>query len=430
MANRFNAKPIVNYGVEPLPTGYSTGPTSNLVIPSVGLEDVDTAMFRLFDKDIPLAVGGNEGGDLSKVPVIFAGGEKWATLKRNRVMRDKNGSLILPLIAMGRSGFTQDSNMDITGRGINQKTGEIVIRRKLDKSDRGYQNLINRIFLEHQGGSAMDQLRADPGQLTTLRDIGELSDDRTVNSGGLLLDDKMNNVYETIVIPSPQFCTLTYDIIIWTQYTHHMNQVMETLISSFLPQTNGWRLDTPKGYWFIATTDDLYNAENNFEDMSQGERLIKYKFTIKVAAYILASSAPGVPVPVKRYVSSPDIKFETKLPVPELTENASYEDDPFLGADDPTLPLADGKVRNRDQRRNGKNRLYMLGDNVDPHDPALNNVPRSRPVTKYKKITAKDSKGHTVTRYVRVVSTNANTGETVYAPSGDLGGLSIIVVDE
>jgi len=38
-----------------------------------------------------------------------------------------------------RTGITQSPD-DITTRGINQQTGEIVVRRRLDKSDRDYQN--------------------------------------------------------------------------------------------------------------------------------------------------------------------------------------------------------------------------------------------------------------------------------------------------
>jgi hypothetical protein len=414
-----------------LPTGYPQGgPVSDLVIPAVGLEDVDVAFFNLFDKEIPLVAGGEDGTDMRKVPVIFAGGEKWAMLKRNRPIRDKTNSLVLPLITVGRPSIGQSSADDITGRGINQRTGEITIRRKLDKSDRGYQNLINRIFLKHQQGLAVGPNDADLGQLTTLREIGELADDATVNDGGFLAADRTNNVYETLVIPSPQFVTLNYEVIVWTQYTHHMNQIIETLLSSFLPQTQGWRLDTPKGYWFVATVaDDLYNAETNFEDMSQGERLIKYKFNVKVPAYILASSAPGVPIPVKRYISAPDIKFETGITVSEESGVAGV-DDPFLGADDPTLPLADGEVRNRDQRRDGRGRLYRQSSEIDPNDPALSGLPRSRPTNRYKKVTVIDQNGRPATRYVRILSTTPSVGETVYSPSSDLGGLAIVVIDD
>jgi len=430
MPTRFNARPRSNYGIAPLPTGYDKGgSTSDLVIPPVGIGDVDVGIFNLFDKEIPFAVGGEDSSDLKKVPIVFAGGEKWALLKRNRPLRDKTGSLILPIITIGRPNISQTVNDDITGRGINQRTGEIVIRRRLDKSDRGYQNLINRIFLRHQSGLAVPPGEADTGQLSTSRAMGDLADNGIIDDGGLMLPDRTNNVYETLVIPSPQFFTANYEIIIWTQYIHHMNQILETMISSFLPQTQGWRIDTPKGYWFVASiTDDVYNAETNFEDMSQGERLIKYKINVKVPAYIFASSAPGVPIPVKRYVSAPDISFNTGVATSEA-DDTSFIDDPLLGADDPTLPLADGSVKNTDQRRNGRGRLFVAGDEIDPNDPALLSLPRGRSPAHFKRLVTRNSQGKLVTRLVRVASINAATGETVFAPGTDLGDLTIVTIE-
>jgi len=431
MPNRFNAKGQVRYDQQPLPTGYTADAPSDLVIPSVGLEDIDTAIFNLFDKELPLAVN-SDGSELRKVPVIFAGGEKWALLKRNRPLRDKTNSLILPLITIGRTGFAQTSAEDLAGRGINQKTGEIIIRRKLDKSDRGYQNLINRIFLKHQNNLAVNPPGKDVGQLTTLREgIGELSDDPDISKGALMLSDRKNNIYETIVVPSPQFITANYEVTIWTQYTHHMNQITETLISSYLPQTQGWRIDTPKGYWFIAQlSDDTYTPETNFEDMSQGERVIKQKMQIKVHAYIFASSAPGVPVPVRKYVSSPTISFEVGTEVgPDNAMNTIS--DPFLGADDPTLPLEENaKIsRRRDQRRSGGTRLYSSGP-IDENDPALQSRLRGTQIGQYSRIVTQNKKGELVSRYARIVKRNPYTGETTYSGVSDLGELSIVAIEE
>jgi hypothetical protein len=430
MATRFNAQPRTNYGVEPLPTGYSQGLTSEFTIPPVGLEDVDVGIFKLFDKEICLSVGGTDGSDLQKVPVVFAGGEKWALLKRNRPMRDKNGTLILPLLTIGRSGFSQDSHEDITGRGINQMVGEIAIRRRLDKSDRGYQNLINRYFLKHQSALAVPSENADLGQLSTIRAVGDLAESGSGLDGAIMTPNRTNNVYETIVVPTPQFVTLRYEIEFWTQFTHHMNQIMEELLSSFLPQTQGWRIDTSKGYWFVGTLDSTtFEPETNFNDMSQTERVIKYKFTVKVPAYIYASSAPGIPIPVKRYVSSPIIKFDVGMPM-DMNTSQNVSDDPLLGADDPTLPLAISRVKNIDQRQNGRGRLYTSGQNIDSNDPALQSVPRGRKLPTYKKVTARDSKGNVIKKLVRVAAANPSTGETAFTNAGDLDGLSIIVIED
>lgn len=441
MPNRFNARGKIKRGQQPLPTGYpDNGVTSDFVVPPVGLEDVDSAIFNLFDKEIPIQIDETSSAGMKKVPVIFAGGEKWAMLKKNRPLRDKSNTLILPLITIGRTGFSQTSAEDLAGRGINQKTGEIVIRRRLDKSDRGYQNLINRTSLQGQQNLAVTPLDAVIDQLATRRSIGDISEDPTVRSGGLVSGrkSKMGNAYETIVIPSPQFITVTYDVIVWTQYTHHMNQVMETIISSYLPQVQGWRLDTPKGYWFMANVDEgSFAAETNFEDMSQGERIIKQKFSVKVPAFILASSAPGVPIAAKKYVSVTSVSFDVGVVgknVPSAQSPVQQNPpviDPFLGSDDPTLPLAENARRGRDsdQRRQDSLRPFTGGD-VEESDPALGSFPRGTQPGKYTKIVSVDPSGKQSTQYIRIVNKNPFTGETTYAPGVDLAGLTITEIEE
>ena len=286
MATRFNNQGRPKLGVANLPTGYEgVSAPNDLTIPSVGIEDADVALFNLFDKEIGLSVSSSDHNrlELKKVPVIFSSAEKWALSKRQRGFRDQSNSLILPLVTVVRTTIQQLSNEDIAGRGINQQTGEIHVQRRLDKSDRGYQGLINKLLVNHQTNLAMSPETADTDQLSTERSLGSLVDDPTVREGGLLLAERRNDVYETLVVPAPQFFTAIYEVTIWAQYVFQMMQILEQLIASFLPQGNAWRVDTRKGYWFVATVDgNVYNAENNFEDMSQEERLIKYRFTVKL----------------------------------------------------------------------------------------------------------------------------------------------------
>lgn len=441
MPTRFNSQDAsrVRLGVPPLPSGYQGKSTSgDLTIPPVGIDDVDRALFHLFDKEIPFTVGG-DGTDSRKVPVLMAAGEKWALNKRMRALKDRNGALILPLITIIRTNVFQDPVQDITGRGINQQTGEIVIRRKLDRTDRNYQNLINRLLVPHQQNLAVNPEHGDPMQLTTLRETGELAGDPTVGQGGLLVPNRTNNVWETITVPAPQFFTAQYDITFWTQYTKHMNQLIEMTIASFLPQGNQWRLDTPKGYWFLATVDGgTYTSDTNADDYSQVERLIKYKFAVRVPGYILATGVPGAPVPLKRYVSSPVIEFSVGTSTDEADDGATI-DDPFLGADDPTLPTGSDtdqqpnwENRRRDQRNTRGTRLQPNEDVLtNPDDPAVEQLPRGTRPAQFKKVTGYDQNGRLVTRLFRVRNVNKFTGETVLSPAdAALGGLTIVTVED
>ena len=414
MTTRFDAKDQVNYSVPGVKSGYD-GLNSDLYIPPCGIEDVDIALFNLFDKEIQVMVGGQDSTELKKVPVIFAAGEKWALLKKGKPIRDRSNTLILPIITVMRTEISQEVGSDIAGRGINQQTGEIVVRRRLDKTDRSYQNLINRLFIQNQQNAAVGSTKQQvANQLTTDREIGVLRDINSVQEGALLKSNLKNNIFETIVVPSPQFYTATYEVMIWTQYTQHMNQIMEKLLASLLPQAQSWKITTSKGYWFTAMIENgSFSSETNFDDMSTTERFIKQKFIVKVPAYIWATRSPGSPVPVKRYVSSPIITFDVgteRNGLENAQESSVKYDNYVLGSDDPTLPLDDRGNARDDQRRPGwriqKVQPSNAEDAVDQNDPALTTIPRGRTPKKLK------------------------NGETVYTLTDITDGIFLIPVDK
>jgi len=429
MTTRFNAVDQVNYNVPGVKSGYDSNVKSDLSIPSCGLEDVDVALFTLFDKEIAPSVGGKDTQELRRVPIVFAAGEKWAMLKKGRPLRDRNNTLILPLVTIMRTGITQAPD-DITKRGINQQTGEIVVRRRLDKSDRDYQNLINKQLILNQTNVAVTSgsQYALSHQFITGRQVGSLESSDPTRNGALLTSNKKNNIFETLTVPAPQFYTAKYQITIWTQFTQHMNQIVEKFMSSFLPQGLSWKLTTQKGYWFIASIEGgMYNVETNFDDMSTSERYVKCTFEVNVPAYIWASSAPGVPVPVKRYVSSPIIEFTlTNKGATDGEGPEEFSNNYVLGNDDPTLPLDERTNARDDQRRPGWRQQVVQPSNsiekIDANDPALLSYPRGINPSLFKKIQIGDE-----TRYVKIVNVNEATGETVYSVT-DFPGLKNVPV--
>lgn len=421
MATRFKTGSKKNFNQTPLVSGYeSNNGVPDFFIPSCGVEDVDISLFNLFDKEIVAHYGGVEGAELKKVPVIFAAGEKWALLKNGRMIRDKNNTLILPLITIMRTEINQNAGEDVVGRGINQQLGEMVVKRRIDSSDRDYQSLINRLLIPNQPNLSDN---SPDSAVSTERKVGELRNTKLTREGAYLAQNRTNNIYETIVVPTPQFYTLKYQITIWTQYMQHANQVLEKIFSSFLPQGQSWRLDTSKGYWFIAKVEQgSFSTETNFEDMSQQERYIKHTFSVDVPAYFFATSTPGAPVPIKRYVSSPFVTFES-----EIKDNSSVEDaDPYvLGSDDPTLPLDLQHNLRTDQRTPGwrLQKIYpVLNDPYDPDAESAPSVYTQDPIAQ-----SEDPAFSTLKRgnYVRVISRNSK-GETVYTGTS-LDALEIVV---
>lgn len=289
-------KPHLNGGFDNNTTDYQ--------IPGVGIEDVDVSLFNLFDKDIGFRDRSIYSADqkiaIQKPLVIFASGEKFAVAKRLKPPRDKNQKLLLPAISIRRTSLTQTED-DLNGRGINQTTGLLQIKRRFDPQDKNYQSLINKLALKN-----MVDLPT-----SNRNNVGELKNDVDIINGALLTNKTNNNLIEVITIPQPQFFTATYEVTFWTNYSQHMNYLIETYLSSFLPQIRGHKLNTDKGYWFMAYTEDSFTNQENFDDFSEDTRIIRYSFNVSVKGYILIPDYETNMVPVRSHISSPIITFDT-----------------------------------------------------------------------------------------------------------------------
>lgn len=377
-----------------VPSGYAgANIPSSFELPSVGIDDVDRSIFNFFDNELALMVSSNKTGEIKKVPVIFAAGEKWAMLKKGRALRDRTGALILPLVTIHRKDIQQDIKNDITGRGINQQTGELVIKRRIATTDRAYQNIINKLNIQNQLNVA-----SETSFVTTERKTGENQFDADVATGGLLAPKFGNNIWEIITIPSPQFFTITYEISFWTQYVQHMNQIIEKMMAAYLPTANGtFRLETPSGYWFIAKVENnLFSAQDNADDTSSEERIIKSQATITVAAYSVVSNAPGVPKSIRRFFSAPIVSFSVENSGEDLADGIPTIADHYSGSDDPSIG-------------------FSLDGSIQPRERATQQSNTNRVV-----ITRNPFTGREETQFVRVINRDSKNGEAVLRPSDGL----------
>lgn len=388
---RFNIPRDPRNPVDHIDSGYEGATLDDgITIPSCEIEDVDRAMKLLFDKDIGFAANTVynkiEGSDdiksvkLSKPFVIMATGERFALVKRLRPPRDRNQALLLPAISIRRTSIAQTPE-DFVGRGMNQSTGNLVIKRRLDSSDRDYQNLINKIGLQN-------------AQLTPSSIRPEIgSEGRTVNAAtqqGILLDPNLgNNVFEIITIPQPQFYTATYEIVFWTSYTQHMNYLIMTLFSSFLPQGKMFRLNTDKGYWFIAYVEDEFANQENIDDFVDQEKVVRYSFTMKVKSFVLAANGPGNAVPIRRHISAPQIDFELEAVTDQVIGKSQIPT-----SDDQFVLSNIGEEPTKTETETTEKKFLVKKTSIDPRT------------------------GKQQTKYVKIMERNQKKGETIYTTSG------------
>lgn len=299
------------YGRDSIQLGYEgSNVPDDYKIPSCGLEDVDRALFDLFNRDLPI-IYETKDGSTKRVPVIFATGERFAITRRKEPLRDKNGALILPLITISRTGLEQQAQKAVEMGDM----GTIDITRRLSSEDSTYQRIANSLGLENAespgGGSRRDPL-ARPGRKT----------------GGRLLEPNLGaGIYETISIPVPKFFTAKYEVTLWTQFMQHSNNILTTIMSGYHNvRARTYRIETPTGYWFNASFEADINAETTFDNMTDDERAIKHSLTVTVPAFIILPDSPGIPNGLRRTVSATQFSFGIVSGVPEPSATGNMTD--------------------------------------------------------------------------------------------------------
>ena len=296
---------------------YDKPVTEDYSIPEAGIEDIDRAIFDLFDKNISFEVLSNN--ELVKVPVVFAAGERFALTRRKNPIRDDNNTLILPLIAISRNNVDFSNGQSGRGSAITTRdqTG-YVIKKRLSDHDRDYQNIINKFGIQNQdnvssrknflGSDVTPGNGANPGTVASRRQNNNL---RFSKSGLITLSNESisNNIFEVIQIPYPIFLTIDYNVVFWSQYMIQMNEMQETFLSNMLGQSEEFVIKSTKGYEYVAKSSTSFNSEFNFSNYTDSERIIKASINLKVSGYILNSQNPGIPNQIRSFVSSPMIDF-------------------------------------------------------------------------------------------------------------------------
>jgi len=296
-------------GLEQIPFGSLQGENpayETVYAPACTLLDVDQSVKKLFNDSIKFPTkylkGINKVTSLNKPIVKLAGGDRFALAKKVTPLKGQDGTLILPSISIRRVNINH-SLATQNSRSINSATGEIVVKVGPDQEkDPFFQNLINKIGLKSKPASSP----------TSQRKQGKNKNDLSVKQGSLLDPKLNNNIFEYLVMPAPVFVDLSYEIVLWTEDINSMNILLQSIMSSKLPLDNGFVLTTDAGYWFCAYLGDEISMEDNFEDYSENEKIVKTKLTLTVKAFLLSSNDETNMYPIKKYTTAVTFDFEIK----------------------------------------------------------------------------------------------------------------------
>ena len=200
---------------------------------AITLKDVDTAILSHVKNVMkPIVKDANE---TFKVPVMYGNEERWKAVRSRGVLRDKNNTLILPLVMLKR---TEISRNDLSGASFSHdiKNKHINVVRNSSWSK---ENQYDR-FSVKQG---------------------------------------VQPVYENLVTTMPTYTDVTYEFVLWTNFIEQMNP----LIESFVDQSHTYWGDSEK-MKFLCQLDSISDASEMNQD---GERFIKSTFSVTTKAYLL-----------------------------------------------------------------------------------------------------------------------------------------------
>lgn len=297
-------------------------------IPSVGIEDIDRAVFKLFNEQLSFEV--THKGTTQKVPVIFAAGERFALTRRKNPIRDRNNALILPVISIMRKDIDFSPSQANKGTAIAfREQQSYIVRYRLNERDRRFQNIINKQNIKNQKSvssqnnfqiTSTPEKQSKPGTVSTRRgsanigaDSGAFIDvisETTLSNAKVSLGENLRkNIFEVFEVPYPEFVAVTYDVVFWTQYMQQSNQMLETLIMNFTGQGEEIPMKTDGGYELVAFFASPFASNSNLDEFTENERIIKHSFSITVPGYIINPKHPGMPKLIRKYVSAPQINF-------------------------------------------------------------------------------------------------------------------------
>jgi hypothetical protein len=153
----------------------------NVKAPQIGLYQTDYAIKSFVETVIEPYV--EQDGEYIPVPVMYASPEKWASVQRDGYMRDDKGKIVNPIIVFNRTGM-QRNDMRFN-KVMDAEENRVLFQRKYNKFNR-YDNF------------------------------------------STLINTTPKREYYSVDIPD--FVDITYQMIIWCDYTTQVNHLTEQIL--------------------------------------------------------------------------------------------------------------------------------------------------------------------------------------------------------
>lgn len=198
---------------------------------SIGIKDIDEAIQYYFDNVLKLSVYQNN--DTVLVPVIYGTPEKWKSIQRDGYYRDGAAKIMPPLVMYKRESLVQNRTLG----------------NKLDGNAAQNVQLFEKAFSRRNIYDNFHILQAQKPEK------------------------------EFVVVVTPDYVTVNYRCVIWTNFVEQMDKLIEALNFS----SNSYWGD-PSRFQFLAKMETF----NDVQTYEQGEdRLVRTEFDLSLNGYLI-----------------------------------------------------------------------------------------------------------------------------------------------
>jgi len=201
---------------------------------SIGIKDIDEAIMFYFQNVLQLSVYQNN--NQVKVPTIYGSPEKWKAVQADGYYRDNVGKIMSPLIMYKRKSVQQNRSLG----------------NKLDGNKASNVQLFKKAYSRRN-----------------------VYDDFHV-----IQNQKLEDEY--IVTVTPDYVTLSYDCIIWTNFMEQMDKLVEAINFA----ANSYWGDVSR-FQFLAKIDSF---DDNLSYDTGEDRLVRTNFSLNLNGYLIPDS--------------------------------------------------------------------------------------------------------------------------------------------
>jgi len=253
------------------------------------LETIDKAMLKFIDEDLNLFTTTNDG--FKKTPVLWVTAERAFQIKNNKDLRDKEETLILPLITVNRSNVTKEPNYKGTVYANlypidDEKGGTITVARQINqKKTAEFQNALSKRKYGADKNVASKMFNTNKRNMSTAK-----------------------TVYETITIPIPTWVKVMYQISIRTEYQQQMNELIRPFLTVPGNSRTPKRIET-EGHYYEIFIDGGFSNNSNQASLGMTQRNYETDINIEVLGYLIGEGENQERPKIVKRENAVDIKL-------------------------------------------------------------------------------------------------------------------------